>query len=362
MGKTYFDKREGREKTIPNCASHGLVWNPESQRCEKIRGLGFMAEDFYTDDYYDGDFYSGSYGADVYLNGSGGGGYDTGLYLPPDYFQGTDIPYAPVDLVPLEPPSFELVPTFEEYYGLPYVEPISGGNYFEDYLDYYLDLGYDPLTAVDLATQDASQQSIVAETTYAPMPLPDISPLPTIPYVTPYVPTFWAGFPEGDYFPLPLPPEPPGTDLPPYCPGGYYHPINDPFACVPFPTTATTQQQRPPTQRPSQPPAQAPRPPASQAPRPPTQQQPCPTGYCKHPTTGQCMPIPRGYQRHPQTQVCTPLTAQVSPLPIPTEAQDMFADLKKLPWWVWLALGGVVLLGMGGGEKKSVTVSHRRAS
>jgi hypothetical protein len=39
---TYYDKREGREKTIPNCEKHGLVWNPETQRCEKPMFSGLL--------------------------------------------------------------------------------------------------------------------------------------------------------------------------------------------------------------------------------------------------------------------------------------------------------------------------------
>jgi len=31
---TYFDKREQREKTVPDCSKHGLVWNEKTQRCE----------------------------------------------------------------------------------------------------------------------------------------------------------------------------------------------------------------------------------------------------------------------------------------------------------------------------------------
>jgi len=335
---TYYDKREGREKPIPDCSKHGLTWNPTSQRCEKITGLGFlMAEDFYIDD-YGGSYYDGGSGADLYLNG---GGYTPGIDYAP-------IDYALYEPMPLEPPSFEPLP-----------EPsFSSGNYFEDYLDLYLELGYDPLTAVDLAAQDAQQVSIVAETTYAPAPLPDVS-LPTIPYITSYVPTFWEGFPEGDYFELPPPPKlgPCNTEtgLPGPCAGGFYHPQYDPCACIPFPPalapTRTPQQQQQP---------QTPRPPTQQTPRPPAQPQTCPVTHCKHPTTGQCIPIPQGYTRHPQTQVCTAQPGQVSPLPIPTEAKDMFENLKELPWWVWVAGAGLLLLSQGG--ERTTTVRYRRAS
>lgn len=35
---TYFDRREGREKPIPDCSRVGLVWDEETQRCER-KGL-----------------------------------------------------------------------------------------------------------------------------------------------------------------------------------------------------------------------------------------------------------------------------------------------------------------------------------
>ena len=31
---TYFDRREGKEKTVPDCGRFGLVWDPQAQRCE----------------------------------------------------------------------------------------------------------------------------------------------------------------------------------------------------------------------------------------------------------------------------------------------------------------------------------------
>ncbi len=36
----YFDKREGREKTIPDCRRFGLVWDSATQRCERPKGPG----------------------------------------------------------------------------------------------------------------------------------------------------------------------------------------------------------------------------------------------------------------------------------------------------------------------------------
>jgi len=33
--ETYFDRREGRVKPVPDCSKHGLVWDEETQRCER---------------------------------------------------------------------------------------------------------------------------------------------------------------------------------------------------------------------------------------------------------------------------------------------------------------------------------------
>lgn len=32
---TYYDNREKREKSIPDCQRFGLVWNSATQRCER---------------------------------------------------------------------------------------------------------------------------------------------------------------------------------------------------------------------------------------------------------------------------------------------------------------------------------------
>lgn len=338
----------------------------------------------------DAEDYSDTY----FLNGGGGGYYDYGYgggdyYYEPTYYVPIDyapIDFAPYEPLPLEPPQLEYVPTFEEFFHdpswvpeevpfAPYeplplepptFEPISVGSddLFLDYLSYYLGQGYDDATATTLADQGAATgvaAPIVFET-YTPY-LPEAPALPDLPPMTfPYVPSpydpwaQWMTPPTIPPIPEPIPPAPPAQKLGPCdtpdglpgpCAGGFYHPMDNPCACVPFPPAPA------PAPAPQQPPSQTPRPSTptpTPAPRPPTQQQqqPCPTGYCKHPTTGQCMPIPQGYQRHPQTQVCTAQTPQVSPLPIPSEAEDMFADLKKLPWWVWAGLAGVVVLSRGG--------------
>lgn len=33
MDKFYFDNREQRWKSVPDCAAHGLAWDARTQRC-----------------------------------------------------------------------------------------------------------------------------------------------------------------------------------------------------------------------------------------------------------------------------------------------------------------------------------------
>jgi hypothetical protein len=303
----------------------------------------------------------------------------------------------------------------------------GGGNLFDAYTDFYTEAGFDLTTAMELAAQEVAAGSTkIITDEYGP--LPDISnqPFYELPYVpdpflTPYTPIF----PEG---PAPLPPvitplipltvqPPPQTPLPqtpttgpqpiapglpPACPTGQYHPypIGHPQqnVCIPFPPAQVSKSPAPIPAgatggSTSKSPTQQQKPPA---------QQTCPTGYCKHPTTGQCIPIPSGYARHPQTQVCTPAQQQqqkcptgyygpvngqclpipkcttpgtvfdqarglcvpkdqaISPLPEPGGLDDLFGGLKEIPWWLWLAAAGLLLLSRDSDGKKT-TVTYRRA-
>lgn len=363
-----------------------------------------MAEDFYIDDYGGGGYYNGG-GADVFLNGGGGGGeffYDPGtgdvvgdtfytgdifgetgsgswtdssITPPPMSFE--EIPFAPYEPVPLEPPRFEPVPELPDlpFFPGPAFEDIplspmptsdvTYGSPFEDvffdHLDHYLGMGYDLDTAYTLAEQDRAAE-VIASTTEAPLPLPDIPP-----FSFSYIPTLFDPFqfqppefePVADqFFELPyLPPSqgPCNTPdgLPPYCPQGMGRgPLgSDPCLCYPLPAPkppAQTQQPKPPAQTT----APAPKPPAQQT-KPPAQQQPCPpTTHWVNPATRRCEPIPRC--RSPlvfdqRTGRCVP-TAQASQLPPP--GGDVLDELKKFPWWVWLVVGGGALFALSGGGKR----------
>ena len=131
MGK-YFDKRERREKTLPDCAKHGLVWDGQSQRCEQRPGLGYVMDEMVLLDEggYGGDYYEPYYNPVV---------YEEPAYIEPEpvYFELPYIAPAPVEHVAPEPtyatpePFYELLPE-PEYFGLPvgpepvaFAEPVS---------------------------------------------------------------------------------------------------------------------------------------------------------------------------------------------------------------------------------------------
>jgi hypothetical protein len=346
-----------------------------------------------------------------------GGVLDTGLQLDPSinlpFYQGpsvSDIPLGPA-------------PSLSEIAAMEAMETIAIGS--ESCAE-----RWSPGCAMPLQSMfDPFAQFYQPVFPDLPPPLPPIV-TPTFPLVAPPVPQVRQS-PTVSSGPIPIAP-----GLPPACPTGQYHPypIGHPQqnVCIPFPPAQTgsrSQQQQPPARGASSG--------GSATSKPPTQQQACPTGYCKHPTTGQCIPIPQGYARHPQTQVCTPVqqqqcptgyypdpaTRQCKPIPkcvtpgtvfdqrtgrcVPTnQAQapacpsgqwfnpktqkcepiptcqpgyvfdpnrglcvlaselskgGMLDELGKLPWWLWLALGGLFLLSQGE-EKKRVTVQHRKST
>jgi hypothetical protein len=405
--ETYFDRRQGRTKPLPDCAKHGLVWDPETQRCERKglldRLLGdVMAEDFYLNDWGGGDFYNGGNGVEVLANGGGADwGFDTTSWPTLDEYYGGG--GQPIDYAPGFDPSTGLWDTGEGYlldpmtgdfYGLPVPDSFgsgeSGDNLWGQIYENWLGVGADPDTAAAYADADLqaireSQGVISIPSTEAgmqPTQLPTLASYTPISYFTPWIP-FEAPFEDQIFFELPPPPEPPPTKtapkLPPYCPGGTYHPypIGHPQqdVCVPFPPAP-----KPPAgtqpKSPTQTPSPAPKPTAQQ-PKPAQTQQGCPPGYCKHPQTGQWIQTPYGYYCDPQTQICrprcttqgtvydqakgqcVPVAQATSPLPgseapgtelpdMPPEVSSAWDELKKMPLWVWAAAAGLLVFGMSG--------------
>lgn len=137
--------------------------------------------------------------------------------------------------------------------------------------------------------------------------------------------------------------------LPGYCPPGYYHPIEDPYNCVPFPEQGAPgapggagqgsgsgsggSSSRPPA------PAPAPAPP----PRPP-----CPPPYREQ--AGRCMPpaCPEGQLFNPNTNKCERLFYMQ---PAPAPGAPAAGQREGVPSWLWIVLGGAVLIAATGGRR-----------
>lgn len=317
-------------------------------------------------------------------NGNGGADFQYGYGAGGDEFAvdyasyygnggGGEIPYAEYTPMDLTPPQFESMP---------------GGDLFGTYFDYYSGQGYDDYTAMQMAAESAGEGSIQISTyeQMAPEVLPELAQYFGLPYNPNYYDPWQSPpyIPEFDYYPLPPPPEKLGPcatpdGLPGYCPQGLYHPTWDPCACVPFPPSQGPSPQ-PTTPRPSGPtpsPTPLPSAPKPAPPKPPLPLQgaTCVPKYGEwyNPSTGRCEPLPKcptGYVFDPFRGGCVRSIAQVSPLPRagqpsgaapgPGVETDIMAELKKIPWWVWLALGGLFLLNTGDNGGKKTTVTYRR--
>jgi hypothetical protein len=136
-----------------------------------------------------------------------------------------------------------------------------------------------------------------------------------------------------------------GQGLPGYCPGGTYHPLNDPNTCVPFPSNDPNAKRQADAQRKVQ---QA----AANAAKKAQQQQnaTCPKDplgrpIWKNPSTGKCELVPtcpQGSKFDSTTRRC--LTA--------AQAKELYGDNS----WLWWLLGGAALLMVlnnnGGGRRR----------
>jgi hypothetical protein len=345
-----------------------------------------MGADFYEDDYGYGG--GGDYG---YYDGGGDWGFDTTSWPTfEEYYGGGGLPpdYGPIpDQAWMIDPSSGFMDLGGGYFYDPSTWGVldtglwqggDTGQGFDWQTEYqnWIAFGVDQNTAASLADQALEEARAAAgainisqsatELNASPI-LPDLGQYFPLPYVPDY--DYWQSPPYIPIFsdlPVPAPPLPSSpamtqtTPLPPACPGGQYHPypIGHPQQniCVPFPTA-----QAPGTQRQSSGQQSGG---GSSAPRPPQQpqQQQCPSGYYRA-ANGQCLPIPRcttpGTIFDGARGLCVPQGQALSPLP--GEAQDLLSNLKALPWWVWLALGGLFLLSRDD-NGRTTTVRYRRAS
>lgn len=162
---------------------------------------------------------------------------------------------------------------------------------------------------------------------------------------------FFGGIVNPDYqpdFSSPTP-APPQVQLPGYCPAGTYHPIDDPFACIPFPTD------------PARPGQTSQRPPAKPVPGPMTRagaQQPpkCPQGQIFSQQLNRCIPqCPQGQVFNPNTNKCQAAPKCPAGMQFDqsrgTCVQVLAQQESGFPWWIWLLIAGGAAVALSGDEK-----------
>lgn len=154
----------------------------------------------------------------------------------------------------------------------------------------------------------------------------------------PTLPVPGGGNPLPPYDEVPPAPDQYGPNLPGYCPAGTYHPIENPYICVPFPPATPTTPTRPQSSQ------QQARPSAPT--RPPQAAPQCPQGYVFDSKSQRCIPT------CPKGQVFDARAGKCVPVPTNQPARNFTELAQKTPWWIWAFLAGTVLLATrdGGGR------------
>ncbi|MFN0108542.1 MAG: hypothetical protein ACKVZH_06775 [Blastocatellia bacterium] len=256
-------------------------------------GLGFAQGDYYDFDGWGGYGFDdwGNYYEYDWFSGGGGDYYDGGW---PSFE-----PFTVPDLTsPISPSAND-----ERYW-------FDWGSYLSDWLSGNVD-------RVDTYAQGSRDPFGSGSWPGTPDWLPGIGPGPA--QVDPLY------GPAGD-----------GSRLPGYCPQGTYHPVSDPFACVPFPPNdpnakRPAQQQRNNAQQAAQAARKAQQQADKQCPKDP-QGRP----VWRNPQTGKCElapACPPGAKFDSASRRC--LT--------PAQAKELYGESN---WWIWALIGGGALLLM----------------
>ena len=230
----------------------------------------------------------------------------------------------------------------DPYLGYGWFDGGGGGDWrsnFDSEGDYLP--GYNWWDNFDPNTGDyvGSGDTIFVGQTDAPAPVPPAggdweSFLSPWPYSPPPIDSPYGSGPQ---------PAAPGSTLPGYCPAGTYHPMDNPYACVPFPNQGQQGRGQQPGKSGGQQQGKGSSGGSGSQQKPP---QPCPKGKVLNMRTGQCVTppkCPQGLVFDPQRNTCVkPSTAN------PTAA----ASLAGWPWWVWaLIAGGVIYATSGDGSE-----------
>lgn len=165
MAKTYFDRREGREKSLPDCWRHGLAWDEQTQRCE-YHGQGLL-----------GQLYNR-----LFINGDGYDyGYDEPIYYEPPPSQPAPVPVPAPTPTPEPPPVYTPAPVYQPVY-----EPVShdGLAYYEAPEPFYEPVYVEPapvyfdLPYVELEPIKEEQAFFALPPPPEPLPVPAPTPAP----------------------------------------------------------------------------------------------------------------------------------------------------------------------------------------
>jgi len=287
-----------RYSEASKCQSAGLVYVPITGRCEtlgqaariieaaKRRGVGFLApggEDSGNDyveygyDYAYDDFYN-------YDFNSGGGGFPDLSFDPYQY--------------PATQPEVSASGNAERYW-------FDWGQFIKDFLTGNLDRIE---TSAPYKTNGNAQ----------PWGGPDWTSTTTQP-----------NQPIDEW-----PDSKPGQTLPGYCQKGFYHPVNDPFSCVPFPADDPTKKRQAAVQRQGQ---------QQQARQSRAQQQQasktCPKDpkgrpVWRNPASGQCELVPACPSGQTFDQVAKRCLTSA-------QKKDLYGSEGSWLWWI---VGGVIFL------------------
>ena len=271
-----------------------------------------------------GDYDYGPFGGDYVDLPPGGSYFDVGPSPPPDIFSGGD--YQASD---------EWRGYFEEGFGI-FGDPDLAALYADDLYAAGSEGG-----VIRIPTSEPGSFELPPAGGYFDVGL---SPMPDFDFSS-------AGVPSLIDFGV----EDSGV-LPGYCPRGTYHPREDPFACVPFPTEPAARRQA--QQQAKQQQQQAGR-------RQQQMRESCPPGQARYPINQKCVPLacPPGTQRNPATGQCVRGAGRPVPKCPPGQIFDlqrgqcvvprMGGGLGDIPSWLWLAgLALLVLSQTGGGERR----------
>lgn len=287
--------------TLAKAVAAGAAMETGREAVRRRNGLGFAAGDYWD---FEGDYDYGN-NWDWWFGGGGGDSYTDYDFL---MIEGGD-----------QWPSFDPIP-------LPEMGPAPTTGWWQDFYD--------------LFSPDPDAPTLTIDTVEAGN-WPDYR---TITGGLDYQSNIWDWLTNLGPGPAQLDPQyGPANDaplLPGYCPKGTYHPVNDPFACVPFPANDPNAKKQASSQQKAQ---QA----AANAAKKAQQQQDkaCPKHpqglpVWKNPATGKCEVVPQcpqGAKFDSTTKRC--LTS--------AQAKELYGESN---WWIWLLIAGGALVVMNSGD------------